>query len=72
MADKAHLSALRVRLSHEHDYLARAKSQKEIAIRTVWIAQIEKEIAAEIKFLGTSDDPIDSMSDDDLLRELGA
>jgi hypothetical protein len=67
----SHLSALRVRLSHKRDYLARAKSRNEVEARTVWIAQIEKEIAAEMKFLGDVD-PINSMSDDDLLRKLGA
>lgn len=67
----SHPSALRVRLSHERDHLARAKSASERALRAVWIRQIENEIAAETKFLGAGSDPIDSMSDDELLRELG-
>jgi len=73
MQDTSHLDALKLRLSHERSYLAAAKTQKERAIRQVWIAQIEREIAAEMAFLGqTAIDPeIAAMSDDELLAELG-
>jgi hypothetical protein len=65
-----HLNALQVRLSHERDYLAKAKTQKEIELRTVWIAQIEKEIANEYKFLGLEPAAEIEMSDDELLAAL--
>lgn len=72
MTDLSHLNALEIRLSHEREYLRKAKSQCEIDLRTVWIAQIEKEIADEMKFLGI-DAPADcSLTDDELLAELMA
>ena len=46
-----HLNALNLRLSHERVRLANAKTEGERAMRTVWVAQIEKEIAGEEKFL---------------------
>lgn len=73
MTNDTHLSALRVRLSHERDYLARAKTQAEVDLRTVWIAQIEKEIASELAFLGLSESTdADAMTDDKLLKALEA
>lgn len=60
-----HLDALQLRLSNERCRLAAATSPKEIAQRKVWVAQIEKEIAGEIEFLGQE------MSDAELLAELG-
>lgn len=69
-ADTTHLNALQLRLSHERDYLNRAKTDQERQLRQVWIGQIEKEIGQEKKFLGIKDaDPI-NISDDDLLAEL--
>lgn len=62
-----HLTALSRRLGNEKAALAVAKGAQEIALRTVWIAQIEKEIASEYAFLG-----IEPMSDDELLAELMA
>jgi len=72
MTDYSHLIALQTRLSHEREYLAAAKSANEIALRKVWIVQIEKEIAGEEKHLGIEpvSAEIQEMSDDDLLREL--
>jgi len=72
MKDASHLTALQTRLAHEHGYLADAKTQKEIALRKVWIAQIEKEIADEKKFIGFEEisPEVDNMSADDLLAEL--
>lgn len=57
-----HLDALNLRLSNERVRLANAKSEGERELRKVWIAQLEKEVAGEIQFIGT---------DDDLLAELG-
>jgi len=72
-----HLIALQTRLSHENGYLAVAKSANEIALRKVWIFQIEKEIASEIEFLAKKGVVIEQasnieMSDDELLAELMA
>ena len=70
MIDYTHLDALNLRLSHERGYLSEAKTKPERELRKVWIAQIEKEIENEKKFLGiTNDQPI-PLSDDDLLGEL--
>jgi hypothetical protein len=62
-----HLTALTRRLSNEKVALAIAKGAQEIALRTVWVAQIEKEIASEYAFLG-----FEPMNDDELLAELMA
>ena len=59
-----HLDALELGLSHERERFAKDGS----AIRKVWIAQREKEIAREKAFLGISDLP--PMTDDELLAEL--
>lgn len=63
-----HLDALQLRLSHERSYLAAANMQAERKMRKVWIAQIEREIAAEKAFIGYVE-PAD-ISDDDLFNEL--
>jgi len=69
--DTSHLDALRVRLSHERVYLANAKKDGERALRTVWVAQIEKEISAELAFLGMVEDDAE-MTDAELLAALAA
>lgn len=75
-SDSTHLSALELRLSHERARLAQAKTRSERALRSVWIAQIEREIAHE---LGRQSTPaaklgakLDAMSDAELLAELSA
>jgi len=68
--DTSHLSALRTRLSHERDYLARAKTQGERDLRTVWIAQIEREIEKETAFIGVTETELPAMTDDELLAAL--
>jgi len=60
-----HLDALNLRLSNERSRLAAATSENEIALRQVWIAQLEKEISAEATFAT-------EISDEDLLAQLGA
>lgn len=50
--DTTHLQALITSLSNERGRLAKAKTEKEREMRRVWIAQTEREIAAEEKFLG--------------------
>lgn len=70
MSDTTHLDALHLRLSHERSYLAEAKTEKEKELRRVWIVQIEKEIAVEKKILGLEEVKKDTISDDNLLKEL--
>ncbi len=72
MTDTSHLDALEVRLSHERGYLAAAVKTQEIALRKVWISQIEKEIRQERSFLQLEVVHDCDLSDDELLAELGA
>lgn len=66
-----HLNALNLRISSERSRLASAKSAQEIELRKVWVAGIEKEIAAERVFLGFQPEaPIADILDDDLLKQL--
>jgi hypothetical protein len=69
--DLTHLDALRLRLSHERGYLAAARTDKERTRRLAWIAQVEREIAGEMKFLGIEYAPACDMTDDELLAALG-
>lgn len=75
--DTTHLDALEVGLSHERARLSASKPGLERELRTVWVHQLEKQIADEIKFLGL--DAADlaartmpNMTDDELLAELMA
>ena len=70
MIDRSHLDALELRLSHERSYLAAEKTEKQRAMRRVWIAQVEKEIAGERAFLGIADESAPEMSDEELLAAL--
>ena len=69
MQDLSHLHALEVRLSHERERLAKAKTVKERELRQVWVNQCEKEIAGEYTFLGIAPEDI-AMTDDELLAAL--
>ena len=69
MTNKTHLEALELRLSHERVRLANEKSEYGRALRKVWVAGIEKEIAQEMKFLGLTEENV-NMTDDELLQEL--
>lgn len=66
----SHLNALNLRLSNERNYLAKAKTENEKALRKVWIAQIEKEIRTEETT--TFSDTAPGMTDDELLAELNS
>ena len=68
MKDTTHLVALQGRLSNERKRLKEAKSPKEREIRSVWVAQAEREVDAELAN-GRTD--VDDMDDDELARELG-
>lgn len=71
MTDFSHLNALQANLSREEKRLALAVSEGERALRTVWVAQLQREVAAEYEFLGIT--PCDDdMSDDELLAALQA
>lgn len=65
-----HLDALNVNLSNEKIRLETAQSEIERQMRRVWIAQLEKEVAAERAFLGLSIESAECINDDDLLAEL--
>lgn len=71
MTDLSHLDALQVRLSHERARLAAATRPREIELRTVWVAGIEREITHEMDFLSGGKAPAVDMSDDELLAALG-
>ena len=72
-----HYVALMTNLSNERQRLSCATSQGEIELRSVWVQQLEKEIAHEVEFLASkginvyaAENEVDDMSDDDLLNEL--
>lgn len=67
-----HLDALKLGLSHERVRLANATNPKEISLRKVWIAQKEREIEGEYKFLGIEANDGSDLSIDDLFAELSA
>ena len=67
--DYSHYDALLSRLSNERDRLTRAKTNGEKELRTVWVSQLEREVADERTFLGISE--IDDLSADELLEKLG-
>lgn len=66
-----HLDALNLRLSNERVRLQSAKTEREREMRRVWIAQIEKEIADEYRFLGRTPDALPELSIDELAADLG-
>lgn len=65
-----HLNALELGLSNERVRLSESRTDRELAMRLVWIAQREKEIACEKAFLGLPAETEESISDDDLLAQL--
>ena len=71
MQDTNHLVWLHESLHREKARIALAKSETERRVRTVWAEQKQREIEAEMRFLGISSEPI-NLSDDELLRELTA
>lgn len=70
--DTTHLVSLNQRLYSEKSRLSAAKNPQEIALRKVWVAQLEKEIAGEFAFLGMSDDCGSELNADELMAELMA
>jgi hypothetical protein len=70
MTDFSHLNAIQARLHRETQRLAEARTETERAARAVWVAQAEKELADEYKFLGVEPGADFVGSDDELLAEL--
>jgi hypothetical protein len=69
--DTSHLVAIQERLSRERERLAAAKTDNERELRAVWVAQAEKELEDEMKFLGMDTTPLPPMTDDELIAALG-
>jgi len=65
-----HLDALQLRLSNERVRLANAQNVTERGLRSVWIMQIEREIAHELQTFGSVNPAIDNLDDDGLLAAL--
>jgi hypothetical protein len=72
MKDQPHLAHLELRLSHERVRLANARSSKERSLREVWVKQIEREIASELRLLSKNALDVDGLSDDQLLETFKA
>jgi hypothetical protein len=73
MQDTSHLAALHTNLYNEKARLAAATKPQEIALRSAWVAQLEKEVASEIAFLGMSESAADfDISDNELAAALAA
>jgi hypothetical protein len=70
MRDLSHLDALTGRLAREKARLASATTENERRFRAVWVAQCEKEIAAEYKFLGIEPVVPTELSNDELAAML--
>lgn len=70
--DTAHLQALLLHLSHERARLAAATRPTERAARAVWVAQLEREVAAEEAFLRRAAPlpDVQPVTDDELLAAL--
>lgn len=66
----SHLGALELNLSDARIRLAACKNVKQIELFKVFVAQLEREVAGERKFLGM--EIKFNVSDDDLLNELDA
>lgn len=67
--NSTHLDALELHASNERRRLAAARTPTEIAARRLIVAQCEKEIAGERRFLGLPPASV-APSDDDLLAAL--
>ena len=69
--DTSHLVAIHARLDREKARFKAATNEKERKFRAVQVSQAEKELAAEMRFLGMKSSPLPNMSNEELLRELG-
>jgi hypothetical protein len=64
-----HLDSLNLRLSNERMRLSKATNCQEISLRTVWIAQLQKEVDSELALILINEV---SLTDDELLAELNS
>lgn len=64
-----HIDSLMLRLSNERARLNVAQHAGEVALRSAWVTQLEREIDAELKFLVAQSD-LPALTDDELLAEL--
>lgn len=69
--DFSHLNALEYRHNNESMRLANARSESEISLRTVWLAQLAKEISDERSRLGLGDRTEVEITESELMAELG-
>lgn len=66
-----HLAVLHTLLSNERARLAASKTTGERELRTVWVAQAERELAGEFAFLGMpASAKLSDIDEDELLAEL--
>ena len=73
MTDRTHLHALELRLSNERMHRAAARTDSEQELRSVWISQLQREIAGERAFLGLPpEEKLPEMTLDEILAELEA
>lgn len=68
--DTTHLVALQDGLRHERVRLNAAKTEGERALRSVWVAQYERQIADEMRFLGIPETVETELSAEELFAEL--
>lgn len=69
--DTTHLAALHTRLINERARLASSKTSQERELRSVLVAQCERELAGEYTFLGMPPStPTTNIDDDQLLADL--
>lgn len=66
-----HLNTLQLLLSNERIRLANAKNKQERELRSVWVKQLEKEVAFEEKHFAECNAEC-NMTDDELLAALEA
>ena len=67
-----HLDFISLALSNERMRLAKATKPHEIALRTVWVAQLQREVDAELVFMNKAPMQACDLSADELLAELNS
>lgn len=72
MTKTSHLVDLLSRLANERSALNNATKADEIALRTVWVRQCEKEVNGEERFLGMeeTDFSASELTNEELMAEL--
>lgn len=72
MVNTDHLGQLFIGLAHERRRLSEATTEHERSLRSVWVAQLEREINGEERFLGVPETDFAAAlpSIDDIFAEL--